>query len=53
MGNKNLTDRIQLWRDGEFIRVPLRLETLRKESRFRMVLSPEYGMRLIDSEMEK
>lgn len=52
LGNKNLTDQIQLWRAGEFIRVPLRLETLRKEFRFRTVLSPEHGLRLIDSEVE-
>ncbi len=52
LGSKNLTDQIELWRAGEFIRVPLRLETLRREFRFRMVLSPKHEMRLIDSETE-
>jgi penicillin amidase len=39
-GSPNYTDLYPLWQKGEYVRVPLRLETARREFKHRMTLYP-------------
>lgn len=41
IGSEHFADQISLWRKGEYIRVPLRLDTVEKEFSRKTVLKPE------------
>ena len=40
-GSSTLMDQVPLWREGRYVRVPLRIETVRETFEHRMVLLPE------------
>ena len=40
-GSSTLMDQVLLWREGRYVRVPLRIETVRKAFPHQMVLQPE------------
>ena len=40
LGSENFTDQVPLWRRGDYVRVPLRLETVRAEFAHKTVLTP-------------
>lgn len=45
LGSENLTDQVPLWSAGDYLRLPLRLETVRAEFPYRMILEPGQPLR--------
>ena len=40
LGSENFADQVPLWREGRYLRIPLRIETVREEFERRMTLRP-------------